>query len=127
MLSQTGHGHKIISSKNPFMVASTSGDLVTWVLQILLGLPCPASTGTTEKVFVANGIQTIPKELLLRIRWGEYIRLAKLPAVKTAKNSTYLVWCPEPSQKICARINTCAREGEKGRHGCFMRANGGCS
>ena len=26
----------------------------------------------------------------------------------------YLVWCPDPSQKIRARVNACAREGEKG-------------
>ena len=25
-----------------------------------------------------------------------------------------LVWCPDPSQKIRARVNACAREGEKG-------------
>ena len=83
------HGHIIISSKNPFVVASTSGDLVTWVLQILLGVPRPVSTGSTERVFIANGIPTIPKKLLIRIRWGEYIRLAKLQAVNTAKNSIY--------------------------------------
>ena len=25
-----------------------------------------------------------------------------------------LVWCPDPSQNICARVNACGREGEKG-------------
>ena len=34
--------------------------------------------------------------------------------LSTTVASPCLVWCPDPSQNICARVNACAREGEKG-------------
>ena len=53
--------------------SSTDGGVAALLLQALLGAPRSASAVATERVLVANGIPTVPKSLLARIRRGEYV------------------------------------------------------
>ena len=80
--------------ENPFEVASSStdGGRAPLLLQALLGAPRLASAVATERVLlVANGIPTIPKNLPLHIRRGEYVDFADLlPAVNAADESSAL-------------------------------------
>ena len=71
--------------------SSFEDGLAPLLLQALLGAPQSASTLATEHVLVARGIPTTPKNLLLRIRRGEYVDFPELlPAVNTADNSSAL-------------------------------------
>ena len=92
--------------ENPFEVASSSTDsgLAPLLLQALLGAPWSASAVVTQHVLVANGIPTIPKNLLLRIRRGEYVDFADLlPAVNPADQSSALRFSLLPGYEVVRR------------------------
>ena len=78
---------------NPSGMASSAADsgLASFLMQALLGTPHPAPAVATERVLVASGIPTIPKNLLLQIRRGEYVDFADLlPAFNAADHSSAL-------------------------------------
>ena len=76
--ASTSHSHLLAAGgleETPLEAASSStdGGVAALLLQALLGAPRSASVVATERVLVANGIPTVPKSLLARIRRGEYV------------------------------------------------------
>ena len=54
---------------------STSCDsIVSWMLQVMAGQP-QAAAGSSERVLIRNGLPTVPKKLLQKIRNWEYVEL----------------------------------------------------
>ena len=110
--------------ENPFETASSSTDsgLASLLLQALLRAPRSASAVATERILVANGIPTIPKNLLLYV-----LGVGSMSTLRTScQQSTRLTSCQlsaarSPDSPCYRGTRWCAVAGET-----FLQSRTGC-